>query len=310
MNSGLKVISPASVSNLACGFDILGMALDIPADEIIGRWTDNPGIRIIEMTGHRNEIPLSPEKNIASVAANALLRHVGEEGRGLDLRIHKHIGAGSGLGSSAASATAAVVLVNELLNRPFERRELIPFALEGEKIASGTPVGDNVISSLMGGLILVRDIETLDYHRIFTPPGLFMAILLPDIIINTIKGREILKKEVSLTSAVKQSANLGALIIGMHLGDFDLIQRSLHDDIIEPQRKHLIPHFDELKMKALELGALGCSISGAGPAVFALCKEKLIASGISDSMKNIYLQHGLESRTFTCGINHNGTFVL
>ncbi|MGB4846364.1 MAG: homoserine kinase [Saprospiraceae bacterium] len=310
MNSGLKVIAPASVSNLACGFDTLGMAIDIPSDEIIGKWSDTPGIRILEITGHKKEIPLSPEKNIAGITAMALLRHLGEEKRGLDLKIHKHIPAGSGLGSSASSATAAAVLINEMLNRPLEKRDLIPFALEGEVTASGSRHGDNIIPALIGGLILIRDIETYDYHRIYTPPGLFMAILLPDVMISTKAAREILRKEVTLKEMIVQSANLGSFIIGMNLGDLDLISRSMKDHIIEPQRKHLIPHFEKVQQAALSLGALGCSISGAGPAIFALCQEKLKASEIAAAMHEVYKRHKLEARSFVGSINHEGTVAM
>src|SRR4030095_11146293 len=307
MNSGLKVIAPASVSNLACGFDTLGMAIDVRSDEIIGRWSDTPGVRIVEISGYKKDIPLSPEKNIAGITANALLNHLDEKGRGLELKIHKHIPAGSGLGSSASSATSAAVLVNELLNRPLEKKELIHFALKGEVAASGSRHGDNVISAMIGGLILVRDIDTYDYHRIYTPPGLYMAIVLPDVMISTKSARELLKPSVPLRDMIHQSANLGSFVIGMHNGDFDLIRRSMHDLVIEPQRKHLIPHFDELQNTALHYGALGCSISGAGPAIFALCQEKLMASDLVKAMSEIYKQHGLEARTFVGSINYEGT---
>ena len=310
MNSGLKVIAPASVSNLACGFDTLGMAVDIVSDEIIGRWSDSPGVRIIEIRGDKKDIPLSPEKNIAAITARALLNYLGEDNRGLELKIHKHIPAGSGLGSSASSATAAAVLVNELLNNPLEKRELIPFALEGEVTASGSRHGDNVIPALIGGLILIRDIDTYDYHRIYTPPGLFMAILLPDVMIPTKNAREILRQDVPLQEMVHQSANLGSFIIGMHHGDLDLIGRSMRDQIIEPQRKHLIPYFEDVQNVALSLGALGCSISGAGPAIFALCQEKLLASEILKAMNEVYLRNGLEARTFIGRINHEGTMAV
>ncbi|MBK9982878.1 MAG: homoserine kinase [Saprospiraceae bacterium] len=310
MISGLKVIAPASVSNLACGFDTLGMAIDVPSDEIIGKWSDTPGIRILEVTGYKKEIPLSPEKNIAGITAMALLRHLGEEKRGLDLKIHKHIPAGSGLGSSASSATAAAVLINEMLNRPLEKRDLIPFALEGEVTASGSRHGDNIIPALIGGLILIRDIETYDYHRIYTPPGLFMAVLLPDVMISTRSARDILRKEVTLKEMVAQSANLGSFIIGMNLGDLDLISRSMKDHIIEPQRKHLIPYFEEVQQVALSLGALGCSISGAGPAIFALCQEKLKASDIANAMHEVYARHKLDARSFVGSINHEGTIAM
>ncbi|HZV70538.1 MAG TPA: homoserine kinase [Saprospiraceae bacterium] len=310
MKTGLKVIAPSSVSNLACGFDALGMAIDVPSDEIIGKWSDTPGIRIIEITGHKKDIPLNPDKNIVAITAKALLTYLGEEGRGLNLKIHKHIPAGSGLGSSASSATAAAVLVNELLNHPLEKRDLIPFALTGEETASGSRHGDNIIPALIGGLILIRDIETYDYHRIYTPPGLFMSILLPDVMISTKTAREILRKDVTLKEMVIQSANLASFIVGMHLGDLGLISRAMQDHIIEPQRKHLIPFFEEVQHAAFSLGALGCSISGAGPAIFALCQEKLKASEISAAMLEVYTRNKFEGRSFVGSINHEGTIAM
>jgi homoserine kinase len=309
MNSGLKVIAPASVSNLACGFDTLGMALHIPCDEIIGRWVDTPGVHIIEIRGQKKNIPLAAEKNIAGITAIALLNHLGEEGRGLELKIHKHIQGGSGLGSSASSACAAAVLVNEMLNHPLEKRDLIPFALDGEMIASGSRHGDNVVPSMLGGLFLIRDILSLDYHRIYTPPGLYMAILLPSFLLATKEARSILHPEVALKDMVTQSANLASLIIGMNNSDLDLIRRSLEDVVIEPQRKHLIPHFDKIKEKALQLGALGCSISGAGPAIFALCQEKTQAGEIAVAMNTIYVKANMEAQTFVAGINNEGTIL-
>ncbi len=309
MKSGLKVIAPASVSNLACGFDTLGIAIDVPCDEIIGKWVDTPGVRIVEITGRKKNIPLETDLNIASITAKSLLKHLGEDGRGLELRIHKHIPGGSGLGSSAASATAAAVLVNEMLNRPLEKRELIPFALDGEMVASGSRHGDNVVPAMIGGLVLVRDIHAYDFHRIYTPPGLFMAVLLPDISISTKSARQILLPEVPLNDAVSQAANLGSFVIGMHNSDLDLIRRSMQDLIIEPQRKHLIPHFDTTKETALRLGALGCSISGAGPAIFALCQEKLQATDIAAAMHKVYEDHKLEAKSFVGAIHPEGTIL-
>ncbi|HSF89024.1 MAG TPA: homoserine kinase [Saprospiraceae bacterium] len=309
MTSGLKVIAPASVSNLACGFDTLGMAIDIPSDEMIGKWVDAPGVHIIEITGKKKDIPLAADQNIAGITATALLKHLGEEGRGLELRIHKHIPGGSGLGSSASSATAAAVLVNELLNRPLEKRDLIRFALDGEMMASGSRHGDNVVPAMIGGLILIRDILTYDYHRIYTPRGLFMAVLLPDISISTRSARQILRPDVPLQSMVKQGANLGSFVIGMHNTDLELVRRSLEDLVIEPQRKHLIPHFDIIKETALGMGALGCSISGAGPAIFALCQEKLQATDIAAEMLRVYDDHKLPARSFVGGINQEGTIL-
>lgn len=310
MNAGLKVVAPASVSNLACGFDTMGMAIDVISDEIIGHWVDEPGVRIVEIKGYKQGIPFETNQNIAGITATSMLKYLGEEGRGLELRITKNIPGGSGLGSSASSATAAAVLVNELLNRPLEKRQLISFALDGEMVASGSRHGDNVVPAMIGGLVLIRDINTYDYHRIYTPPGLFMAVLLPDISISTKSARELLRPDVPLQKMVRQAANLGAFVIGMHNSDLELVGRSMEDYVIEEQRKHLIPFFDEIKDAAMKLGALGCSISGAGPAIFALCQEKLMATGIAAAMKAVYDQHHLASRSFVGAINQEGTVLM
>src|SRR5690606_14602466 len=200
-------------------------------------------------------IPTDPAQNVAGKTAMALLRHVGETGRGLELRIHKHIPGGSGLGSSGASAAAAAHLVNEMLGRPLDKRDLVPLAVEGEQLASITAVGDNVIPTLLGGLMLIRDIDSFDFHRIYTPPGLVMAILLPDMRIATRESRAMLRTEVPLSDAVRQAAHLGAFVIGMLNSDLDLVGRSMQDFLIEPQRRNLVPHFDAVKEAALLQGA-------------------------------------------------------
>jgi homoserine kinase len=281
-----------------------------PGDEIIGRWIDTPGVHIVEIRGEKNNIPLDASKNIAGITASAVLKHAGEEKRGLELKIYKHIQGGSGLGSSAASACAAAMLVNELLNHPLEKRDLIPFALDGEMIASGSRPWRQCRPIHAGWLNAHSDIHTYDYHRIYTPPGLFMAILLPGYSIQTKEARMILKQEVPLQDMVRQAANLGSLVIGMNNGDLGLIQRSLEDVVIEPQRKHLILHFDKIKETALRLGALGCSISGAGPAIFALCQEKTLATEIASAMNAIYLAEKIEARTFAAGISQEGTLLM
>ncbi len=289
---------------------MLGMAIDVPSDEIIGRWSDQKGVRIVSLTGFKKDIPVDPDLNIAGITATALLNYLGENGRGLELKIHKHIQGGSGLGSSASSATAAAVLVNELLNRPLEKRDLIPFALKGEMQASGSKHGDNIVPAMIGGLVLVRDIESLDYHRVYAPRGLYMAILLPDFLIATKEARGLLVPEVPLKDLVRQTANMGSFVLGMQNGDLDLIRRSMEDHVIEHQRKHLIPYFDLVKETAMNKGALGCSISGAGPAVFALCQEKRMAEEMAMAMKKIYDDRKLECRSFVGGVHHEGTIAM
>ncbi len=306
MNVGLKVFAPATVSNLAVGFDLLGFALDAPGDEVIVRFREQPGLVITRVTGAAGKLPTEIDKNTAGVAAMALLRHLGEENRGIAMEVHKKMPFGSGLGSSAASAVGGVVAVNELLNRPLEKRDLLPFAMQGERVADGAWHADNVAPCLLGGMIFIRDNESLDVHRVHVPSGLFAAVVHPKVEVLTRSARSILSEQVALEKHIRQSGNLGGLLIGLFQSDFELISRSLHDHIIEPQRAKLIPHFDSVKEKAMEAGALGCSISGAGPSVFALCSNSLLARQVGQAMESAFRDRGLDCELFVSGINAEG----
>jgi homoserine kinase len=306
--TGIKVFAPASVANVACGFDVLGFALERPGDEIIVRFSDNKGLKITKVTG--GKLPYEVEKNTAGYAALKLLEHLGESERGIEMEIHKKMPFGSGLGSSAASAAGAVVAINELLRRPLEKRDLLKFAVLGESIASGAIHADNVAPSLLGGFTLVRDSDTLDIHRIHTPRGMFAAVVYPKVEVLTKEARAMLRTEVTLKDAVKQSANLGAFIIGMFNSDFDLIKRSLIDLIIEPQRAQLIPHFYEVKEAAYTEGVLGCSISGSGPSIFALSENSLTAERAGLAMKKVYEKHKIPCELYISPINMEGTTLF
>lgn len=308
--SGIKVFAPASVANVACGFDILGFALERPGDEIIARLSTSPGLRITTITGAKGKLPYEPEKNTAGFAALRLLEHLGESGRGIELEIHKKMPFGSGLGSSAASAAAAVMAVNELLRRPLTKRELLPFAVLGEQIADGAYHADNVAPSLLGGLLLIRANDTLDVHRLHVPKGLYATVIYPHIEVLTKHARAILQNSVSLSNCIQQTGNLGGFIVGLYNADFDLISRSLQDVIIEPQRAQLIPHFYDVKDAALTAGALGCSISGAGPSIFALSASSLVAENVGISMKKVFDKARIENELFVSPINQEGAILL
>ena len=305
--TGIKVFAPASVANVACGFDVLGFALDKPGDEIIVRFSEIPGLRITKISG--GKLPLELERNTAGYAALKLLEYLGETTRGIEMEIHKKMPFGSGLGSSAASAAGAAFAINQLLKNPLEKRELLQFAVLGESIASGAIHADNVAPSLLGGMTLVRDSETLDVHRIHTPKGLYATVIYPKVEVLTKEARAMLKTEVPLKDAVKQSANLGALIIGMFNSDFGLISRSLQDIIIDPQRAQLIPHFYAVKEAAYTEGVLGCSISGSGPSIFALSQNSVIAEKAGEAMKKIYDMHKIECELYISPINQEGTIL-
>lgn len=310
MKSGIKVFAPASVANVAVGFDILGFALEKPGDEVIARFSDTPGLKITKVTGAQGKLPLDVQKNTAGFAALKLLEHLGEEERGIELEIHKKMPFGSGLGSSAASAAGAVMAVNELLRRPLEKRELLPFAVLGEQIADGAYHADNVAPSLIGGMILIRSNETLDVHRLPVPAGIHATVIYPHVEILTRDARGVLSDTITLRQCIIQNGNLGGLLVGLYQSDLALIGRSLNDVIIEPQRARLIPHFQEVKEAALKAGALGCSISGAGPSIFVLSANSLIAEEAGLAMKRIFDGVKIPSDLFVSPINQEGAVKL
>lgn len=306
---GIKAFAPASIGNIGVGFDILGLALERPGDEVVARKSDTPGLRIAKITGHGGKLPYEPEKNTAGVAAQRFLEHIGEPDRGIELDIHKKMPLGSGLGSSAASAVAAVLAVSELLRTGLNKRDLLPFACQGEQLASGSFHADNVAPSLLGGIILIRDNATLDVHRLHVPRGLYIAVVYPQLEVLTKAARAILKPEVPLAAYVRQSANVAGFIVGLFNGDIGLVGRSLRDDIIEPQRAGLITGFYDVKEAALAEGALGSSISGAGPSVFALCANSLVAENAGAAMQRAFARHGVESEVFLSAVNQEGAQI-
>ncbi|MFT3910984.1 MAG: homoserine kinase [Ferruginibacter sp.] len=302
----ITVKSPASVSNLCCGFDILGMALNEPFDIIKLSLKDEPGI-IIQHTDHY-QLPVTADKNIAGVALQAMMNALDYK-NGFEIIISKQIKPGSGIGSSAASAAGIVVAANELLGRPFGKRDLVTFAMEGEVIASGSRHADNLAPCIYGGLVLIRDTATLDIIPLNTPP-LFITIVHPQIEIKTSYAREILPKEIPLKSAVVQWANVAGLVTGFLKNDYALIARSLEDIIIEPVRSKLIPGFDIVKSKCKEAGALGGGISGSGPSLFMLSEKEETAREVEAIMRNIYDQLAIEYKTYTTTISQNGVEVI
>lgn len=309
-HKGIKVFAPASVANVACGFDILGFALEKPGDEIIVKYSDTPGFRITKITGTQKKLPLDVHSNTAGVAALKLLSSLGETNIGIEMEIHKKMPFGSGLGSSAASAVGGAMAINELLGRPYEKRDLLPFAVAGESIASGAIHADNVAPSLLGGFTLVRDSVTCDVTRVPVPRGMYATVIYPKVEVLTKEARAMLKTEVSLKQTVQQSANLGAFILGMVNADFGMIRRALTDVIIEPQRAPLIPHFMEVKQAALDAGVLGCSISGSGPSIFALSNSSLVAEEAGKAMQQIFQQNKIETELFISPINMEGARLM
>ncbi len=307
----VKVKAPATIANLVCGFDILGMALKAPYDEMTLSLSDVPGIKIRHTDDYN--LPESPENNVAGVALQALLEDpIAVELKrpiGFNLVVHKNIKPGSGLGSSAASSAGAVVAANHLLGNIFSKEDLVRFAMNGEKLAGGVKHADNVSPCIYGGVTLIRSIFPLDIIPL-NSPDLFVTIVHPQIEVRTSDARQILRKEVQLKDAIKQWGNIGGLIMGFMKNDSALIGRSLEDVLIEPVRSILIPGFDEVKRKCKEAGALGGGISGSGPSIFMMSQEEATAKKIEEIMQKIYETIGVEYKTYVTGINPEGVEIV
>ena len=325
----IKIFCPATIANLSCGFDVLGLCLATAGDEMIIRKSDKKGIRITKIVGAN--LPLETENNVAGVAALAMLRSIKKlENKyipidhdidfdidiaididfGFDIEIYKNIKAGSGIGSSAASSAGAVFGINELLGRPFTRKELVKFAMQGEKLASGNAHADNVAPCLLGGFTLVRSSNPLDIIKIDSPSELYATVVHPQIELKTSDARSVLKQTVSLKSAITQWGNVGGLVAGLYTNDYELIGRSLHDEIIEPVRSMLIPGFDLIKKTAYENGALGSGISGSGPSIFALSKGKDTAEKIAKAMSKVYDEINLPYEIHVSKVNADGVSII
>ncbi|WP_298366888.1 homoserine kinase [uncultured Lutibacter sp.] len=303
----LKIFVPATIANVSCGFDVLGLALDNVGDEMTIKKVAKKGVTITKIIGQ--DLPLETHKNVAGVAALALLAETNSD-FGFEIEINKQIKPGSGIGSSAASSAGAVWAINELLGKPFKPLDLVRFAMEGERLATGVAHADNVAPALLGGFTLVRSYEPLDIISVNTPNELYATVIHPQIEVKTSDAREILKTTVQLKDAIKQWGNVGGLISGLYTEDYDLIGRSLQDYIIEPIRSILIPAFDSVKKNSLKAGALGCGISGSGPSIFALSKGKETALKVGEAMKAVYTKVGIDYDVHVSKVNKQGIKIL
>ena len=307
----VKVFAPASVANVGCGFDVLAFAINGPGDVVEISRKETPGVVIESITGDNGKLPLIPIENTAGRAVLALIDELEHSPDfGMKIRIEKRMPLGSGLGSSAASAAGAAVAANAILGNPFSRKELLQFALEGELAASGSPHGDNISASLLGGFVLVRSHQPLDVIELNVPKELVVTVLHPHIEMKTKNTRLILRRSVQLSKAVTQWGNVGGLIAGLYREDYDLIGRSLHDEIVEPARAILIPGFDEMKETAMKTGALGFSISGAGSSVFALSRSTETAENIGKALGKVMDTYNLGFDIHISEINTQGCHIL
>ena len=303
----LKIFAPATVANVSCGFDSLGFAVDAIGDEMTFTKTTEKGVKITNITGA--DLTYNVDENAASAVVKKVLNEANAD-FGIELTIHKGFSPGSGLGSSAASAAGAAFGANQLLGNIYSDLELTKFAMFGEEVACGTPIADNVSAAIYGGFVLVRSYNPLEIIKLPVPSELRVVAIHPQIEVKTKDARDVLPKEIALKDAVTQWANVGGLIAGLYSDNYELIKNSLVDIIVEPVRKTLIPHFDDVKNAATKAGALGAGISGSGPTIFALCKGDEVAKEVYKSIEESYKNTGIDFEMFISKVNPEGVKIL
>lgn len=305
----VSVYAPATVANIACGFDVMGLAIVEPGDTVDVQLNTSGELRIRRITGDGGKLSLAPEKNTVAVSIEAMLRFMNVQ-TGFDIFLRKRMPLGSGLGSSAASSVAGVVAANELLGRPFRREQLVHFAMEGERVACGSAHADNVAPCLLGGIVLIRSYDPLDIIALPVPPQLYVVVVHPHVEVMTRDSRAVLPQKISLNTGITQWANTAAFVAGLAKSDYELIGRAVEDHVAEPARASLIPAFYDVKDAALLKGALACSISGSGPSVFALARGKSDAGKVAAAMKKVYQHLKIRSDVFISPVNKKGARVL
>jgi homoserine kinase len=306
MRNQIQIKSCATIANLVCGFDILGLAVEEPYDLMTLEIVEKPGLEIVHIDPY--QLTTIPAENVAGAALLAMMEDI-KDVPGLRLTIDKKIKPGSGLGSSAASAAGAVMAASKLIDQEFSNEALIRYAMFGEKVASGVKHADNITPCLLGGVTLIRSIMPLDVIKL-NSPDLHISIVHPQIEVRTSDARQILKKEVQLKQAIKQWGNIAGLVAGFMKEDYDLIGRSLEDVIIEPVRSILIPGFNEVKSISKEAGALGGGISGSGPSIFMISKDIKTATSVEAAMQSVYNKMGIEYKSYVTKLNKEGVKII
>ncbi|MFD2035822.1 homoserine kinase [Belliella marina] len=309
MKKSIRAFAPATVANVSCGFDILGFAIDELGDQVEVTLSETPGLIVVKIEGDGGRLPYEADKNTCTVAIQAMLDQLDYK-KGMEISLFKGLPLGSGMGSSAASAAAALVAANALLGYPFDKKQLVAFAVEAERIACGAAHADNVAPSLLGGFVLIRDYHPLDVIKLPVPNGLYCTLLHPHLELNTSDSRSVLRKQISLKDSTIQSGNIAGLIAGLFQEDFKLISRSLKDVIAEPTRALLIPGFYELRDSIKSIGALGSGISGSGPTIFVLSPSKSIATEVGATGVEVFKKIGLDVDIYISEVNDRGAYVI
>jgi len=306
----IKVFAPATVANVVCGFDVLGFAVNEPGDQVTMRLVDEPGVRLLKITGDNGRLPLDSAKNTVSASVQHYLSHLNRLDVGVEIELHKKMPIGSGLGSSSASTVAGLFAINQLMGNLLTAKELVPFAMKGEELACGYGHADNVAPALMGGFVLIRSYEPLDIIALPTPSNLFAAIVYPEVDVPTKDARQMIRSKVLLKDAVTQWGNVAGLVSGLFLNDLDLVGRSMKDVLIEPVRSILIPGFEILRSLAMDNDAVGFGISGSGPSVFALTKDEATARRITDAQQLHLSKLNINSNAYVSSVNAEGPRIM
>jgi homoserine kinase len=311
MNRRIRVFAPATVANLGPGFDVLGLALGQPGDELEAELSGTAGVEIVDIVGDEGALSRNPAENVIGMAANDVLRRAGVP-EGVRLWLHKQMPLASGLGSSGASSAAAAFGVNELLGRPLSQREIVLSAMEGERAASGSMHADNVAPSVMGGIVLVRSYEPFEVVSLPVPPDLHVVVAHPHCNVSTAEARKLLNgRSYPINDVVTNLGNVAALVAALAAGDLALLGRSIEDRLVEPVRATLIPGFASVKQAALRAGALGCSIAGSGPSVFAFADNAGVAGAIGAVMQATFRSAaGLDADLYCGTVNKEGARVV
>jgi len=304
----IKVFAPASIANLGCGFDIMGLALDEVGDVLEMTLDESAeGIEILNDTDV--PLPTDPEDNVITPVIRKFFGMTGHRGR-VQVRILKKIFPGSGIGSSAASSAAAAFGINELFGAPLSEEDVVVCSMEGENLASGVYHADNAAPAVMGGITLIRGYDPLDIIKLPVPGNLYCPVIHPHLTVSTKQARSILPKEIPMHTAITQWGNVGGLVAGLCTGNIELVGRAMRDAVAEPFRKQFIPGFDELRAKLLGAGALAMNISGSGPSVFALAGRADIAQRVGAIMERHFAQQGILSETYVVKVSNKGARLI
>jgi len=310
MNIKILAFAPATISNIACGFDTFGFAIEGPGDIVTASIDETfSGVKITKITGDEGRLPLDASVNTAGIAVHALLKKVNFLG-GICLEIEKKMPFASGLGSSAASAAAGVKAVNHLLGKPLKEKELLPFVIESEKSIGCTEHADNAAPSLLGGFVLVRSLNPVEIINLPIPEKLHYAVVHPQVEINTSDARQALPENISLKTAVKHWANTAGMVQALNNDDLDLLGRSMQDFVAEPVRSKNIPFYNEAKNVAIQTGALACNISGSGPSIFAFCDSMDLAKKVSLEMQAVFSENKIGCTNYFGKIRNKGAVII